>query len=225
VLHKIRVGDVTLVFQGHRESVQFDCENTQARRYRESCTCVLKDITNTRLLWDYQAVEGTSDSLHKPRVDVASMVAFILQVGCPMLNASEVVSFLACLAGERAVEFFRWQMLDGLEAAVLNEHNLTLWSNMTSRHRQAKQQPEGAVSLKRKLRESDGSGGNKRRCMGNTVKAQDQDLTATVQCILGKRELNQAPQAMNASQPCTKRLWQSELVLERSRCSKTIHSA
>jgi len=203
VWHKVRVADVTLVFHGHRESMQLQCESGR-RQCRESSYCVLRDVSNARLLWEFEAVEETSDSTHagrRPAVDLGAMVALILRAGCPMLTAPEVVSFLACLAGERVVEFFHWQLLDELEAEVSGERALMVWGSMTAPHRGSLQQVAG--SLKRKRSTAAHSPRNTRQCtLGG---ASNQPGTT---CVLGKRELNEAPCPAHASQP-SKRMWHS----------------
>jgi len=134
-LHKVRVGDSVVVFQGRRESVQLECEGEgHGRQFRETCRCQLfiRDAANPdgRCLWEFCAEESTINECHtivEPRVNVEAIADFVLRVGCLGLGGSEVVSFLVCLAGERVAEYFQWQMLRSLHEVIAQPHAQQVW--------------------------------------------------------------------------------------------------
>lgn len=73
-------------------------------------------MTCCRVLLQFRAEETTINQYgghsiqYDPQVDVEAVAELALMAGCPILSAADVVSFLVCLAGERIVEYFQWQV-------------------------------------------------------------------------------------------------------------------
>jgi len=121
-LHKIRVGNTSLIFQGRRESAQLVGEDEgREGGFRESCHCLLRDAITGRVLWEFRAEETTIDQQRiqlAPQIDAEAISEFIHKVGCPALSGSEAVTFLVCLAGERVTEYFQWQIMRELDRLI-----------------------------------------------------------------------------------------------------------
>lgn len=128
--HKIRVGPTVLIFHGRRESVQLVCEDEgRPREFRESCRCIVSE-SNGRCLWEFSAEETSIDQcrMNKQRhINIEAIIELIVTAGCPALSGSAVISFLVCLAGERVAEYFQWEMLEELDAAISTEHSRQVW--------------------------------------------------------------------------------------------------
>lgn len=121
-LHKVRVGNTSLVFQGRRESAQLVGEDEgREGGFRESCHCLLRESSNGRVLWEFRGEETTIDQQRMqlaPQINTEAISEFIHKVGCPALSGSEAVTFLVCLAGERVPEYFQWQIMRELDRLI-----------------------------------------------------------------------------------------------------------
>lgn len=135
--HKIRVGPTVLIFHGRRESVQLVCEDEgRPREFRESCRCIVSE-SNGRCLWEFSAEETSIDQcrMNKQRhINIEAVIELIVTAGCPALSGSAVISFLVCLAGERVAEYFQWEMLKELDAAISTEHSRQVWLSSLRPH-------------------------------------------------------------------------------------------